>query len=157
MLEGYRSEPQADRRRSGGRRAKKYFTVAEANALLPRLERQLGDLRELYRQAREKFTEMRKLKSVGYKEDGTLIMAFDHALAKESFGKLVSQMKKLIAEINRPGCQLKEIELGLVDFPSIIKGQEVLLCWRMGEPMVAHWHSFDEGYAGRRPLYPDET
>src|SRR5690606_1342889 len=151
-----REQPQAADARPTHRRARKYFTVDEANALLPILERQLCDLQELYRGAREKYTEIRKLQAVGYKEDGTLIMDYDYRQAKKAFDEMVDRMNALIEDINRPGCLLKEIETGLVDFPSIIQGKEVLLCWRLGEPMVTHFHSFEEGYTGRRPLFPDE-
>lgn len=155
MPEGREPQPAADAL-PARRRARKYFTVAEANAVLPALERQLADLQGLYRSAREKYMEIRKLQAVGQKEDGTLIMAYDYRLAKSAFDTLVKDMNALIDEINGPGCRLQEIETGLVDFPSIIRGREVLLCWRLGEPMVAHYHGFDEGYSGRRPLYPKE-
>lgn len=141
--------------RSGTRRAERYFTTAEANAMLPGLERQVEQVQSLYRQARENYTEVKRIQAVGLKDDGTLIMAYDYRVTKEIFDQLVKDMESAIEKITQQGCQLKHIEMGLIDFPSILDGEEVLLCWRMGEAMVGYYHGFDEGYTGRRPLPRD--
>ena len=47
---------------------------------------------------------------------------------------------------------VRDLERGLVDFPSVIDGREVYLCWLLDEPAVGHWHGVDAGFAGRRPL-----
>ena len=47
---------------------------------------------------------------------------------------------------------VKDLDTGLVDFPALHEGEEVLLCWQLGEDEVAHWHGVDEGFAGRKPL-----
>lgn len=131
---------------------RRLFTVAEANALLPQLERQLEQLQALYRRAREKFLEMRRIRAVGYREDGRLIMDHDYRLARRDFDELVARLNRLIAEVHATGAELKHIEWGLVDFPARIGGRDVYLCWRLGEPGVAYYHGIDEGYAGRRPI-----
>jgi hypothetical protein len=63
-----------------------------------------------------------------------------------------SKMQTGIEQIHRLGCQVKDLELGLVDFPSQRDGRDVLLCWRLGEPAVLYWHGPDEGFASRRLL-----
>ncbi|HEX6988555.1 MAG TPA: DUF2203 domain-containing protein [Bacillota bacterium] len=131
---------------------KRLFTVDEANALLPRLERDLTQLQALYRTAKEKYVELKQLKAVGTRPDGRLIMAHDFAQARRDFDRLVRQINRAIDRIHRLGVQVKHIELGLVDFPARVAGREVLLCWRMGEPAVTHYHGADEGYRGRKPL-----
>src|SRR3954464_118596 len=55
-------------------------------------------------------------------------------------------------EINRAGAQIKSLEEGLLDFPSRRDGEEVLLCWKLGEDEIRYWHGMDEGFSGRRPL-----
>jgi hypothetical protein len=50
------------------------------------------------------------------------------------------------------GIQVKDLDTGLLDFPSLRDGEEVLLCWRVGESRVAYWHTYDDGFAGRRPI-----
>ena len=56
------------------------------------------------------------------------------------------------AEINAAGAQIKSLEEGLLDFPSRRDGEDILLCWRLGEDEIGYWHGVDEGFAGRKPL-----
>ncbi|MDQ3327154.1 MAG: DUF2203 domain-containing protein [Chloroflexota bacterium] len=63
-----------------------------------------------------------------------------------------TKMQSGIEQIHRLGCQVKDLDLGLVDFPSHIDGREVLLCWQLGEPTVQYWHGTNEGFASRRLL-----
>jgi len=134
----------------------RHFRVAEANAMVPTLERLLTRLQALLEEARARQRELQLIQAVGCREDGTLIMAADHREAKARLRAAVSEANEIIDSIQRAGCQLKSVELGLVDFPAVINGQEVLLCWRLGEPEVMYYHSWHEGYAGRRRLRPDD-
>jgi hypothetical protein len=63
-----------------------------------------------------------------------------------------SQLARSVEALLALGVQVKDVRIGLVDFPSLRDGEEVLLCWRVGEDDVAFWHGLDEGYAGRKPL-----
>jgi hypothetical protein len=65
---------------------------------------------------------------------------------------LVDQMIATVAEIDGWGIQLREIDSGLVDFPALVSGRQVWLCWRIGEGEVAWWHEVSEGFAGRRRI-----
>jgi len=67
---------------------------------------------------------------------------------------LDGQIKALMAQLEDRGCYYKDwnFEIGLVDFPAIIHGQQALLCWRSDEPAVAWFHGYEEGFAGRRPV-----
>jgi hypothetical protein len=132
--------------------ADKVFTVDEANALLPFLESHLRKLQFLQRIAQEKFEEMEAIKCVGYGPDRKLILAADFVETKEIFDKTVAEANAILGEINATGCQLKNIEQGLVDFPAEVEGQDVLLCWQVGEPEVLYFHDHYAGFQGRRPL-----
>ena len=68
--------------------------------------------------------------------------------------KAVQEAKDSLAEIDSIGVQVKDLEQGLLDFPSLMDGKLVLLCWKLGEPAIAHWHTEEEGFAGRKPLDP---
>ncbi|HSP54867.1 MAG TPA: DUF2203 domain-containing protein, partial [Dehalococcoidia bacterium] len=57
-----------------------------------------------------------------------------------------------VERVNDMGCELKDLDRGLVDFRSIIGDQEIYLCWMLGEEHITHWHDLDAGFAGRRPL-----
>jgi hypothetical protein len=61
-------------------------------------------------------------------------------------------MRALVEEIEALGAEVKDLELGLVDFPAEREGETVLLCWRVGEEEIGYWHGLEEGFAGRRPL-----
>lgn len=65
---------------------------------------------------------------------------------------LVDQMAAGVARIDQLGLSLRDIESGLVDFPALVSGRQVWLCWRRGEPAVEWWHELDTGFSGRRPL-----
>ena len=62
---------------------------------------------------------------------------------------------RCVNEIHGRGAIVKDLDDGLVDFPALREGEEVLLCWRLGEDEVAHWHGLEEGFAGRRRLDPE--
>jgi hypothetical protein len=68
------------------------------------------------------------------------------------FRGLVDALREQIEAIQETGCVIKDIEVGLVDWPALHQGREVLLCWKYGEPEVAFWHERNSGFAGRRPI-----
>lgn len=73
-------------------------------------------------------------------------------LPEPQFGERKSAIVRLIHRIESFGCIVKDIDLGLLDFPSERDGQNVYLCWKAGEPAVSHWHAADEAFAQRKPL-----
>src|SRR6266581_1851787 len=60
--------------------------------------------------------------------------------------------KKVMEEVDSIGVQVKDIDIGLLDFPCEVEGQIILLCWKMGEKSITHWHGTQEGFAGRKPI-----
>jgi len=71
--------------------------------------------------------------------------------------KLAGTIRSALEGIEATGCIVKDLDTGLLDFPSRIDGQEVYLCWRLGEDRIRFWHRQDEGFAGRRPLDPGDA
>jgi hypothetical protein len=65
---------------------------------------------------------------------------------------VIDQMTAAVARIDGLGITLRDIERGLIDFPALVGGRQVWLCWALGETDVAHWHELDTGFASRRPL-----
>src|SRR5579864_5984686 len=61
-------------------------------------------------------------------------------------------LRGLLAELSELGVQVKDVDRGLLDFPSVVDGREALLCWQVGEPRIEFWHTPEDGFAGRRPL-----
>lgn len=134
-----------------------YFSISEANALIPILQGQLEQLQRLQRIAQEKFEEMERLKQVGKDASGHFILGYDLKLAKEVFDRAVAEANELIRAVNESGCQLRNIEMGLIDFPARVDGEDVLLCWQVGEPEVLFFHSTHAGFQGRKPLTTGES
>jgi len=83
---------------------------------------------------------------------GTLVRVIEVARRKAEREKAIQHAKDAVAEIHATGVQVKDLDIGLLDFPCRVDGEIVLLCWKMGEPTITHWHSTEEGYSGRRPI-----
>jgi len=58
----------------------------------------------------------------------------------------------VIEQVQEFGCVIKDLDMGLIDFPTLLRGVEVYLCWKLGEPTIAHWHGTSEGFASRKPI-----
>jgi hypothetical protein len=127
------------------------FTVDEANSLLPRLEplvRRLVEGRLRLQENQAVVAEFRA-KAGG---NGGSFLGGQFADAKREIGRLAAELQDGIQEIESWGCVVKDLENGLVDFPARRGPEQVLLCWRLGEPRIAFWHGLEEGFAGRKPL-----
>ena len=130
------------------------FTVAEANRLLPFLRSALGGARGHLLELRRSEEEMLRIEAVGRTPAGTLILAADHRAAQRRAGEARAECERLLGDIARHGCLVKDLATGLCDFPAVVAGTPVLLCWRMDEPAVAFLHGLRDGFAGRRPIPP---
>ena len=131
--------------------AKRYFTPEEANALLPYIRSDIDRLQQTKREFIRAALRLRELRiareSAG---DGSLDDEIFRTEASMEF--LQMEAKTLADSIRLKGAELKDIDRGLVDFPSIINGEEVWLCWQMGEERIAYYHGLHDGFRGRRPL-----
>jgi hypothetical protein len=121
----------------------KHYTIEEARKLLPQVRKWLEDL-----QAAREALEQKERRLKGSFQPGT-----------DTGGKLVNEWVRALAQIKEGlqkfedrQIQLKDIERGLLDFPAIIGGKEVFLCWEKGEEDIEFWHDLDTGYAGREHL-----
>ncbi|MFF2156790.1 DUF2203 domain-containing protein [Paenibacillus chitinolyticus] len=134
--------------------AKRYFTVAEANALLPSVQDQISGLKEIKKQFEDKYAELREKRQAVRKLGGT--EPNDPLFELEcDLEFLQIEARGMIQHFYHQGIELKDIDSGLVDFPSILGGEEVLLCWRSGEERIGYYHSRHDGYTGRKPLPGD--
>jgi hypothetical protein len=69
----------------------------------------------------------------------------------------VTAIRETLAKIEQTGCVVKDLDIGLVDFPSVVNDEQVYLCWKLGEERIGYWHRMDEGFAGRKPLGPADA
>ncbi|MFQ5791821.1 MAG: DUF2203 domain-containing protein [Acidobacteriota bacterium] len=123
---------------------KRFFTVQEANELIPFLSERLRKLRSTY-------LRLKKNLEGTYPPLQEVIVRGGMPVRLRYF-QLICRFQSLISEIGSQGCHVKDFDSGLVDFPTIWEGREVCLCWKLGEPEVSFWHEVDAGYAGRQPL-----
>lgn len=79
------------------------------------------------------------------------------ARLRSDLNGVTAKVKEALEQIHAKGCLVKDLDSGLVDFPSTIKNEEVYLCWRLGEDRIRFYHRQDEGFAGRKPIDPDDT
>lgn len=119
-----------------------YFTVEQANRALVYVRRVVRDVQRAYRQALAIQSETH---GVGESTDD------------DRYEALMRRLGELHEELQTVGVELKDYDLGLVDFPAWHDDREVCLCWQLGESHVATWHELEDGFAGRQPIVADAT
>ena len=126
------------------------FTLDEAQLLLPVLESLLRAAISGKKLMEEVEGEMQELSHRIFLNGGTHVDVVAIARRKAERAKAEQRAKDALAEIDSIGVQVKDIDIGLLDFPCEVDGKTVLLCWKMGEKSITHWHGTDEGFAGRK-------
>jgi hypothetical protein len=122
----------------------KRFTVEEAEALIPELERLFAAIGELAAQAEAKAASLRR------RDEDEEVAA--SALERAQLQFLARGVQERLQEISSLGAIPKGVEPALVDFPARLAGRDVYLCWKLGEKRIAHYHGVEDGFAGRKPL-----
>jgi hypothetical protein len=128
------------------------FTLQEAETLLPILESLLRaaiDGKKLIEVVDGEFQEVAHRV---FLNGGTYLNIVHLARRKAEREKAIHRVKDSLAEIDATGVQVKDLDMGLLDFPCVVDGRTVLLCWKLGEKGITHWHGVDEGFAGRKPI-----
>jgi hypothetical protein len=128
------------------------FNLDEAHSLLPVLESLLRTAISGKKLMEEVEAEMQALTHSIFLNGGTHVDVVAVARRKAERAKAEQRAKDALAEIDSIGVQVKDIDTGLLDFPCEVDGRVVLLCWKMGEGSITHWHSTEEGFAGRKPI-----
>jgi hypothetical protein len=135
---------------------KRYFTVREAEALIPRLEALMGQVMRAHAEAA-------RLRGVLERAQREVVLAGGMRLQPEwwrarraAMARAAREIRARLGEILAAGGVPKDLELGLVDFLGHVGGREVNLCWRYGEKRIGFWHGLDEGYGGRKPIPESE-
>ena len=133
----------------------KRFTLVEAQSLIPEVEsllRQALDAKAAYQDAEQVIHEFsERVMMMG----GVMV---DRERALESRARrdeAASRLRDRIEAVLETGCLVKDLEIGLVDFPTLFRGVEVYLCWKLGESGITFWHGVDEGFRGRKPIDQD--
>ena len=130
----------------------KHFTLDEAQSLLPVLESLLNRAIEARRAAEEIGEELQQLNHKIFLSGGMFFDVDSLRKRRKAYDAQLQTVKDSLAEIDAIGVEVKDIDTGLLDFPCLIEGDTVLLCWKMGESRIEFWHTLDGGFAGRQPL-----
>lgn len=120
-----------------------HYTPEQARALLPQLRQWLAKLREMRRELEVRDNRLGQLMDRGHDVGGPLV---------NEWVKIMADIREVFAEFEEREIQIKDLERGLVDFPALIGGREVFLCWEQDENDVEFWHELDGGYSGRERL-----
>ncbi len=128
------------------------FNLEEAQSLLPVLESLLRTAISGKKLMEEVEAELQALTHRIFLNGGTHVDIVATARRKVERAKAEQRAKDALAEIDSIGVQVKDLDIGLLDFPCEVEGRVVLLCWKMGESSITHWHSTEEGFAGRKPI-----
>ena len=130
----------------------KTFTLEEAQSLLPVLESLLKRAIEGKRAAQEVEERLSELGRRIYLTGGMRVDVAAVAKQRAEMESHLQQVRETVSEIDSIGVQVKDLDAGLLDFPCKVDDQVVLLCWRMGETAIEHWHTLEDGFKGRKPL-----
>jgi hypothetical protein len=133
----------------------RYFTLAQAQALVPKLEERLRRAVSLKASLAEAAGELEA-------ESERIRMSGGAQVDRQKQFETVSRrdmaaahLRDVLESLQESGCQVKDLDMGLLDFPTLFRGEEVCLCWKLGEPEIRFWHGAQEGYRGRKPIDQD--
>lgn len=129
----------------------RYFTVDEANEALAEV-RPLTEELVGHRRALVELQERQATLAMRIAGNGGNVEPHELEEVQEQLDEEVAGIARCVARIHEVGALVKDLDAGLVDFPAERDGEEILLCWRLGEDEIAFWHGLEEGFSGRQPL-----
>ena len=130
----------------------RFFTLAQAQHLLPQVESAIREaiaLKAEYQQAESDCQQFQRRITLqgGVMVDHSKLLDRKHRRDSSARG-----LQESIEKIHEYGCLVKDLDVGLIDFPTLFNGQEVYLCWKVGESGIQFWHGVEEGFRGRKPI-----
>jgi hypothetical protein len=132
--------------------ADRTFSLDEAHMLLPILESLLKQAIQGKKLIEDVDAELQETAHRVFLNGGTMLNVVHLAKRKAERQKAIRRIKDALAEIEATGVQVKDLDIGLLDFPCKVEGEILLLCWKLGESTITHWHGTNEGFSGRKPI-----
>ena len=130
----------------------RFFTLVQAEGLLPEVERLLRTLSKVKQGYENADAELNRLNQRIALAGGMNVARDQVQQIRTRKDSSARALKATLERIQELGCLLKDFETGLVDFPTLYRGKEVYLCWKLGESSIGFWHHVEDGYQGRRPI-----
>jgi hypothetical protein len=130
----------------------KTFTLDEAQAMLPLVEKLLNRALESKRAAESIDQELTDLARRIHMAGGMMVDVAKVAARRLEMQTQIQRARETLQEIDEIGIQIKDLDTGLLDFPCRIEEEIVLLCWKSGEAAIEHWHTVESGFKGRQPI-----
>jgi len=133
------------------------FTLGEAEKLRNEMEPLLIEAMESRRKMAELEANILSLTERIMRMGGISVSYEKAAETRLERDRVAGLLQAALERIHSTGCQVKDLDIGLLDFPARINNQDVLLCWRLGEDRIRFYHTEDEGFAGRKPIDPRDA
>lgn len=130
----------------------RFFTLNHAEKLLPQVESAIREALERKAEYDQAEAEWQSFAQRVMLQGG---MQVDRSRSLEQKNRLESaalDVKNSIERVHELGCVVKDLDIGLIDFPTLLNGQEVYLCWKLGENGIQFWHGLHEGFRGRKAI-----
>ena len=122
-------------------RPRRRFTVEQANQALPLVRRIVADIVGVHGEATQLQKQLEQTAA-----------AREQKLVQDRLEVAMRRLEDYVDELSEVGCELKDYQVGLIDFTGRHKGRDICLCWKLGEEKITHWHELDSGFAGRKPV-----
>lgn len=130
----------------------RFFTRDQAEQLLPEVENTVREALFLKAEFQESDTALREAARAIIFSGGMNIDRERMLSTRQRRDASATKLQSALERIHEFGCQVKDLDIGLLDFPTLYHGREVYLCWRLGEHRIEFWHGVDEGFRGRKPI-----
>jgi hypothetical protein len=133
----------------------RYFTLAQAEQVLPQVQRLLRDAVSHKAAMQEAEAELQRTTERIHMSGGVLVDVAAVLATRSRRDQCAGSLRDALQQIQETGALVKDLDIGLIDFMTRYRGREVCLCWKLGEDSIAFWHGADEGFRGRKPIDPD--
>jgi hypothetical protein len=130
----------------------RFFTLKEAQRYVPEVDRFIRDAVFAKSEHAKVSQELKDLATRIMFSGGILVNSGHVSNLKTHRERMTEKLKEAFESLEQIGCLIKDLSIGLVDFPTLYHGEEVYLCWKMGEPAIEFWHGVHEGFPGRKPI-----
>jgi hypothetical protein len=131
------------------------FYLSEAETLLPQVSTWIREAVALKSECQEAENKIEALTQKITLMGGVVVDRERAQAARERRDDKLALLKSVVERIHETGCLVKDLDKGLVDFPTLFRGEEVYLCWMMNEPGIEFWHKVEDGFAGRKQIDDD--